>query len=534
MFEDAAQRLQRDQQKIRGRKPVVVSEQAKRQADFQRKQRAKMQVERERKRRLEAYQKQYLKSCERALRVKSLIGGGAAASSEQRPHLLLQPTSIYGTGDKLSLPPSVLQTLTADMGDTSSSTSSGNPWTFRIGIPNPDYQFPASPLIQTMQPPSELTDHDGEYDDDVMMDSGDDGEGDDRLAYLDEMGRKYLAYTHCTVVEFTQDEGHVGIPQHIAAALLDPKNRLPEYASRSIPVARTVDPAKPPPAEEDPMETTTTDATGMEEDPSSVTPGHVAYGAFDIPNVQLEVSMVKLPKGKGCTLVPTKVAVQRGFYTLKDVKLVLEQSLIRTRATLSKGDVVSTWHRGVQYDLDVTKVIPSAFGAVTCINTDIEVDIGEVQSDGKKSEGPLTGHKLGRGQTLGSTASAAIQAMVSESTPLTSSSSSSSPPVVLLPEPPADQTENIVNVQIRYSGGNGKRRFDVTNATVADLLDFAASRLLPSSGTSGSNTSTSTSSFRLVTRFPRRVLAKDPGATSTTLKDAGIQAGQELFLVEML
>jgi hypothetical protein len=542
MFEDAAQRLVRDQEKIRGRKPVVVSEKAKRQADFQRKQRAKMQAERERKRRSEDYQRQYLTSCERALKVKSLLGSsGSASGGSGQKYLLLQPTSIHGTGDKLSLPPSVLETLTT--AQMMGNSSEGNPWTFRIGIPNAEYQFPASALIQTLKPPTEVNDseHHDDDDDPMINSDDDDDEGDDRLPYLDEMAHKYLAYTHCTVVEFTQEEGHVGIPQHIASALLDPKNRLPEFASKSIPVTRTVDPsAKATMTMEDntTMESTDTSTSAMEEDPSSATPGHVAYGAFPIPNVPLEISLVKLPKGKGCTLVPTKDAVQRGFYGLKDVKMVLEQSLIRTRATLSKGDVVSTWHRGVQYDLDVTKVLPSAFGAVTCINTDIEVDIGEVSTGNSNSSsseqgggGDQTstsssaGHKLGTGQTLGSAASSTTATTTEAQSASATVQSSSSPPVVLLPEPPADQTENVVNVQIRYSGGNSKRRFDITKATAHDLFDFAASLL-----------SVDVSTFRLVTRFPRRVFAiDDSGAAATrTLIDAGIQPGQELFLVEMI
>jgi hypothetical protein len=39
-------------------------------------------------------------------------------------------------------------------------------------------------------------------------------------AYLDELQHKYLAYTHCTVVEFTPEEGNVGLPEAIAKALL--------------------------------------------------------------------------------------------------------------------------------------------------------------------------------------------------------------------------------------------------------------------------------------------------------------------------
>ena len=53
--------------------------------------------------------------------------------------------------------------------------------------------------------------------------------------------------------------------------------------------------------------------------------------------MQLEISLLKLPKGTGCTLVPSKEAIQSGFYDLKDVKLVLEQSLIRTSSAQSPG-----------------------------------------------------------------------------------------------------------------------------------------------------------------------------------------------------
>ena len=508
-FEAAAQRLAKDQQKIRGRNPVVVSATAKRQAEMQRKQREKLQAEREQKRRWEQYQRQYMRDCEKALHAKNL-------GNQSDEPLRLQPTSIHGTGDKISLPPSVLEILTTEMGNS----SLGSPWTFRIGIPNPDYQFPASPLIQNLKPAEELDEDDH---DDNMMDSDDEGERDDKLPFLDELAHKYIAYTHCTVVEFTQDEGHVGIPRHVASALLDPKNRLKIFADHTIPLTRTIDPAKSSLSEDAQNPTDDSATTEMEDDPTMATPGHVAYGAFDIPAIQLEISLVKLPKGRGCTLVPTKEAVQRGFYGLKDVKLVLEQSLIRTRATLSQGDIVSTWHRGVQYDLNVEKVIPSAFQAVTCINTDIEVEIGETSVDqydpnqvkDQASALPSGGNTLGPGRTLGS-------ATLSDATTVPIQHPSVSSTVILPPEPPVEQTENIVTVQIQFSGGSGKRRFDVTKATVGDLLQLASSLM----------SSRELATFQLVTRFPRRVFNGD--LFSTTLQAAGIRPGQELFIVELV
>ena len=543
-FEGAAQRLARDQKKIRGRgtKSVVVSEQARKQAEIQRQQRIKLQEERERKRKIQDYQRQKFRSWERSLRLKSL-GRGAAQPEQQQ--LLLHPTSIYGTGDKLSLPPSVLETLTTSssgMAENDDNEVLGNPWTFRIGIRNPEYQFPASPLLQNLKPPSQIDD------DKDMVDSDDDdeNENDQLLAsvYRDELAHKYIAYTHGSVVEFTQEEGFVGIPQSIASALLDPKNRRAIlFKDYVIPTTRTIDPATlhfPAPKE------TTNDTDGgeipaitteVDEDPTSATPGHVAYGAFDLPNLPLEISLVTLPKGSGCTLVPTEDAVKRGFYLLKDVKLVLEQSLSRTRATLSEGDIVSTWHRGVQFDLHVTKVVPSHFGAVTCINTDIEVDIGETkvqeyEPDTVASKSTPTAATSSLGRTLGSGAVVgASSTSPSMNTPL-SGVKDGQPQAMsidsLLPEPPIDQTEQIVLVQIRHSGGNGKRRFDVHVATVRDLFDFVATLL------GGSNYDMAPAKFRLVTRFPRKVYSIEESPPSHTLTLAGIQAGQELFMVEMI
>lgn len=478
-FTDSVKRLAKDQSKARGKRDVVVSEKARRQADFQRKQAARIREERERKKRLEDYQQQYMRKCDRSLQTKSLSTGP------------LSPTSIYGEGDKIALPPSVLETLTA-----SETNNVGNPWTFRVGILNPDYKFPSSPLVQTLKPPKD--------DDESMTNDSDEEDDDDMDAYRDELSHKYLAYTHCTVVEFTQDEGHIGIPQPIAKALLEPNisNEI------KIPVKRTVDPAG------------ASDHDNDEHQESDQTPGHLAWGAFDIPDMALEITLLRLPKGKGCTLVPTKDAIQNNFHGLKDVKLVLEQSLIRTRATLSVGDIVSTWHRGVKYDLDVTKIIPSFCNAVTCINTDIEVDIGETEplekqrplstpSDVDKSL-PLSGNMLGSGNTLGSTPS-------TEPNPEPNATMTAMA-VDLLPEPPVDQSDGVCTIQIQHSGGRGKRRFLIGEARIADIFAYAVSLV-------------GRDDFRLVTRYPRRVFTRDE---KQSVADAGIQQGQELFMMEFL
>ena len=561
-FEDAAVRLARDQSKIRSRNNnrggIGISEKAKRQAEYQKKIQARLREEREQKKRNEAYQRKYVHDCQRLLKEKSL------ASINER--LFLTPTSIYGDGDKLSLPPSVLETLSNN--DESMSVNGGNPWMFRIGIPNPNYKFPSSILVQALEAPMNEED-----DDDDMMDEDDDDDEEQyqeqqMKPFLQELSRKYISYTHCTVVEFSQEEGNIGIPVRIAQALLDPENRHDGRTTGSeikIPTTITVDPAssssdvtttsivasKDDSEKEELMQVENTSvATNKEEEEEVVerTPGHIAWGAFEIPDVQLEITMVQLPKGTGCTLVPTEEAVRNDFYGLKDVKIVLEQSLIRTRATLTIGDVVSTWHRGKKFDLDVTKVIPSYFRGVTCINTDIEVEIGEtkinnVSNDEEsnsnndnnskyKATNEETGFRLGTGKKT-TTSSLLKEDKGEKEAGALKQTSVNVLPISLLPEPPIDKKDGVCTVQIRYSGGNGKRRFSIDTATVKDLFAFASSLM-----------NRDERSFQLVTRYPRKELhlietnksnsSSQTGMAELTLNQAGLQQGQEMLMVEDL
>ncbi|OEU13326.1 hypothetical protein FRACYDRAFT_189024 [Fragilariopsis cylindrus CCMP1102] len=557
-FEDAAVRLARDQSKIRSRNNnrggIGISEKAKRQAEYQKKIQARLREEREQKKRNEAYQRKYVHDCQRLLKEKSL------ASINER--LFLTPTSIYGDGDKLSLPPSVLETLSNN--DESMSVNGGNPWMFRIGIPNPNYKFPSSTLVQALEAPINEEDND-----DDMMDEVDDDEEQyqeqQMKPFLQELSRKYISYTHCTVVEFSQEEGNIGIPVRIAQALLDPKNRHDGTTTSSeikIPTTITVDPAsssssdvtttsivpsKDDSEKEKEMQVENTSfATNKEEEVVERTPGHIAWGAFEIPDVQLEITMVQLPKGTGCTLVPTEEAVRNDFYGLKDVKIVLEQSLIRTRATLTIGDVVSTWHRGKKFDLDVTKVIPSYFRGVTCINTDIEVEIGETkinnvakneESDNNNSNNSQskatneeTGFRLGTGKKT-TTSSLLKEDKGEKEAGALKQTSVNMLPISLLPEPPTDKKDGVCTVQIRYSGGNGKRRFSIDTAKVKDLFAFASSLM-----------NRDERSFQLVTRYPRKELHlietnksnSNKSMAELTLNQAGLQQGQEMLMVEDL
>ncbi|GAX28593.1 hypothetical protein FisN_1Hh616 [Fistulifera solaris] len=489
-FERAAERLKKDHSKIQRRRPVATSAQAKQQAERAKQQRQQDAAEREKKRRQEEYITEYYRQCERVLGVRQL--------SNVAP-LTLKAVSIHGEGDKIALPPSILEYMTVF------ETTSQSPWIFRIGVLNPDYHFPASPTLQQLLPPDE-NDRDEMSDDDGT--EGSDNELSHSI-YLEELSQKYLAYTHGTVVEFTQEEGYAGLPESIATALL--KNP-------TVRKTRTVDPSTLSTTKNKDEDNADEEMSlGETDDDSPKTAGHLAWGAFDVPDLPLEITWIqKLPRGKACELTPTLEAVRSGFYSLQDIKLVLEQSLIRTRATLSVGDTVHTWHRGMKYDLQVTSVTPSKYNTIICINTDLEVEFGKVSDDDTKEKGqdsrpfvePL-------GQALGYKLSP-LASLSSESAPIMKAKA-----ITLIDEPPLSQTDHVCTVQIRAPNGvKAQRRFDVRQATLDDLMAFAETLELGNE------------QFQLVTRFPRRVFEKINGRKS--LETAGILAGQEVFLVEKL
>jgi len=488
-------------------------------------------------------------------------------------------TSIHGDGDKIALPPSILETMTSSSNDLDpfgSSSNGGRPIAFRIGILKPDYTFPSSSkmkalienikekivqnekrknaVLSSQQSTSSITDN-GTANQQDMDDSDDeiDDYDDSQIveAYLDELSMKYISYTHGTVVEFTQEENCVGLPESIARALLQPNshslvesslNDNKEKKMADIPVRRTVDPAASTKTRnltemnedmdvENNQHTTTEEEA--DDDDGEKTPGHPAYGLFDIPASSVEVTPVsRLPAGTNCTFTPTKTSIENGFYSLKDIKVVLEQSLMRTRATLSRGDVIRTWRRGTSFDLIVSSLSPAQFGAVSCINTNLNVDFASCDNDDMKDE-PLaednvkpepTGSRIlggGGGRLLSEPA----QPQISKSNE--TASSSKSQVIEFPPEPANGMKEGVCTIQVRgrTPTGNtvtGRRRFACTTSTLSHLFSFA------SHVCDGADPIM----FRLVTRFPRRELQLTTTNANKTLESLDIRQGQESFIVE--
>jgi Ubiquitin fusion degradation protein UFD1/UBX domain len=446
-------------------------------------------------------------------------------SVSPKQHLELTATSIYGEGDKITLPPSLLERLMGGMLE-----EDAQPWTFRIGIVNPNYVFPSSSVLQSLPV--------------VNVDDADDLEEDDddddskhilnANAYLDELRFKYISYTHATVIEFTQDEGFVGIPESIAKVLLHP-SICPEKTV--VPRTRTVDAASVKHNVEatEPMDRTddTDEELPMEVDDTERTPGHIAWGAFDIPELPIEISMVRLPKGKSVVLRPTLSAIQMGFYNLKDIKFVLEQSLMRTRATLTVGDTIHTWHRGRKYDLAVQRVAPSTFDAISCINTDLEIEFdsgtssteaNHCVSDEDVTPSVMPHSAAGRRLNESDTGISASKALVPPSTVVTKREEWLSR---LLPEPPIDQVENAITIQFRFRDRKEQRRYDTQTATIQDVLDFVRVVFADDESMVIMN-----QKIQLIQRYPRRVYTMQE--RFLTLSNAGLVAGSEVLFVETL
>jgi hypothetical protein len=136
---------------------VVVSQKAKQEVDCRRKQQASLKEERERQAQIPQCQDQHVTNYD-GLKVMHQLG------------LQLQATSIWGEGNKITLLPCLLETLRA-ADDT--NLGNGNPWIFRIGVLNPECNFPSSILLQTLKPPKKEGSQDSDMDKDEDEDDND-------------------------------------------------------------------------------------------------------------------------------------------------------------------------------------------------------------------------------------------------------------------------------------------------------------------------------------------------------------------------
>ncbi|KAI8558270.1 hypothetical protein RHMOL_Rhmol04G0077700 [Rhododendron molle] len=237
----------------------------------ERKEKARLKQERERKSRQEAArQREAIEADQRSRRIDA-AEAQLKAEQEMEENLLagrgimfcriLEAVPYQGHGDKIKLPPSCVTELSQVALDK-------GPLHFRL-------------LVIDQEAPSDIKD--------------------------DQKNRT----THAGVLEFTAEEGSVGLPPHVWS------NLFPSGSSKA---------------------------------------------AF------IEVRYVWLPKGTYAKLQPDEL----GFSDIPNHKAVLETSL-RQHATLSQGDVLTVNHGVLTYHLRVLELKPSS--SVSVLETDIEADI---------------------------------------------------------------------------------------------------------------------------------------------------------------
>ena len=529
-FDSAARRLKTDHAKLKARnqksrtmQKLASDKAASKNQKLQEFRQAQLLAKKKRElvqKRVSEYGVRIVNKAERRLGVTKLEGQDGRASLE------LDAESVHGQGDKITLPSSVLSIL-AERDLLSANQERGQPLFFRLGIKRNGYVFPTSKKMKELIHEYEKkldteTENDTKADDDYMSDDDKDESHEDTwmTAYLEELESEYVSYTYATVIEFSQEEGHIGLPSSVSSALLQTRHN---ESSEGILSKVTTDPASVTSLSKDEMDVDQDEAmNNVNDEPlESKTPGHAAYGLFPVPSSSIDVTLVThIPLGTKCTLQPTSIAIENGFYGLKNIKLALEQSLIRTRGCLNLKDVVPCWFRGKRFDLTVTEVVPSTVEAVSCVNTDVEVDIAAADVDKKSEEKP---------KALISTPSTGYR--------LSDNRSNTVEPDVdddalhrqlnldLPPEPVfSEQSSNVITIQIRGEGGKvtSKRRFDSTLTSVKHIFSFAASENIFSGNVN---------SFHLVTRFPRRVISLSTDG-ETRLTDIGLNIGREMLLIE--
>ena len=555
-FQAAEARLKKDHNKLRSRtrnrnaSRTLASSDAQSKAKKAEEYRKKMLERKKTKERMEKKKQSYIQSgfdgVERRLGlVRELNGAGTEC-------IQLEAVSVHGLGDKITLPVSILSTL-AERDLLSLNQGRGQPLFFRIGIRNEDYAFPQSDAMRKMMedydvsvsPEDMEVEDDGDCDEDDYMSDDDNAKKDPWMkAYLEELSCQYISYTYATVIEFSQDEGFIGLPTGISNALLRTNG------PGSIDSKLTVDPStvsqnkgSEPMDSENDISVENENDIETSEDVGEVleekTPGHAAYGSFPVPVPLIEVSLLThLPLGEKCTLQPTLKAIENGFYNLKNVKLALEQSLIRTRGSLNADDIMHCWFRGKKFDLTVQDVTPADFGAVSCVNCDIEVDIAPPPSqgadDGSGSGSGSTTNKQDATNNPPSKTSTSAGGYRLSDTPLeqknehTNESEKvkesalcvfSEREIDLPPEPTDDQKDQTLSVQIKGGGKVCRRKF-LLSSPLKQLFDFAISEGFIEDMT-----------IKLVTRFPRRVFQIGEVDESVPLGDLGLSK-QEAFVVE--
>lgn len=224
------------------------------------------------------------------------------------------------------------------------------------------------------------------------------------------------------------------------------------------------------------------------------------------------------------------------FFKVEQVKMVLEDNL-KFHSTLTLGDIITVWYRGIAHPLKVIEMKPSDKGVL--LDTDVEVDldnslenkrITDEEAAAEEAQSKVdsdNGHKQG-GYKLSSSSSIHTGSEYSPS-PVGASASApvqtaSETSTVTLPSEPEQDAEDIVSIRVRTPAGNTINRRFYRKQPFIHLFEFASVEMKVEKRV-----------LQLSTRFPNRVFTlNEIEPSDVSFFEAGITASQEMFLASLL
>ena len=246
------------------------------------------------------------------------------------------------------------------------------------------------------------------------------------------------------------------------------------------------------------------------------------------------------------------------FFAVEQIKMVLEKNL-QFHSTLTLGDVITVWFRGIAHPLKIIEMKPFDKGIL--LDTDVVVDLdnslenskisdnlngNEVKAgNAKKSEkaGSQGKEESTRNNTFPITKNSNLENIFHstigntlgniDSTKETHSDSSvlrnirenvhNDKQNVPLPIEPEIDSEDTVSVRVRTLAGNTINRRFLRKQPLAHLFEFASIEMKIEKRV-----------LKLSTRFPNRVFLLNDMDPSVSFFDAGITSSQELFLASVI
>ena len=256
----------------------------------------------------------------------------------------------------------------------------------------------------------------------------------------------------------------------------------------------------------------------------------------------LSAKYVTMPKVTYAKLQP----LHNSFSQVKPVKDMLEENL-RFHSTLSVGDLLTVWYRGIPHSLRVCEAKPQDFGSLIDTDVTIDLDVSQEYIDSEKKRStqekvipqvlapatagtaPLIGEKIadsagrgsttGQGQVLGRSATAETS---EQQSPMQvdgdAERTEEQSRYAILPDEPGQDDETALTARLRLSSGGAITRRLRNTEEVGFLLHLAAREL-----------SVAFLAVTLSTRFPARTITA--GDATKSFSDLGIAGKQETFFV---